>query len=76
MADLSKVEEGLGHTQLVEQDDRKGSANGIKKEKDLERSEVQDEQKEEQQRQELLQQKSKRIATLDAFRGLTIVVSV
>lgn len=77
MADLRIVEEGLGRTQLVEQeqDDGKDSENGINKEKGLERSEVQDEQKGELQLQQLLQQKSKRVATLDAFRGLTVVVS-
>lgn len=76
MADLRIVEEGLGRTQLVEQeqDDGKDSENGINKEKGLE-SEVQDEQKGELQLQQLLQQKSKRVATLDAFRGLTVVVS-
>ncbi|GAY63127.1 hypothetical protein CUMW_223130 [Citrus unshiu] len=70
MADLRIVEEGLGRTQLVEQeqDDGKDSENGINKEKELERSEVQDEQKGELQLQQLLQQKSKRVATLDAFR--------
>ncbi|GAY63125.1 hypothetical protein CUMW_223130 [Citrus unshiu] len=59
MADLRIVEEGLGRTQLVEQeqDDGKDSENGINKEKELERSEVQDEQKGELQLQQLLQQK-------------------
>ncbi|KDO44453.1 hypothetical protein CISIN_1g0107911mg, partial [Citrus sinensis] len=78
MADLRIVEEGLGRTQLVEQeqDDGKDSENGINKEKGLERSEVQDEQKGELQLQQLLQQKSKRVATLDAFRGLTVVLMI
>lgn len=54
-----RVEEGFGHTPLVKDEDR-GSKdiNGL-----------------DQKEQTLVQpQKTKRVATLDAFRGLTIVV--
>lgn len=88
MEDATRLEEGLGHTPLANKDDKNGhisekvdktdDGNGISYEKE-ERSAVLDQlveqNGEDDDQQPLVKQKSKRVATLDAFRGLTIVVS-
>ncbi|KAJ0088687.1 hypothetical protein Patl1_32217 [Pistacia atlantica] len=77
MADPRRVEEGLGHAPLVHEDDKSNVGDGIKNEKEIERSIViQDEPVEQKEEQSLVKQKSKRVATLDAFRGLTIVLMI
>ncbi|KAJ0028466.1 hypothetical protein Pint_35726 [Pistacia integerrima] len=81
MADPRRVEEGLGYLPLVHEDDSKDDksnvGDGIKNEKEIERSIViQDEPVEQKEEQSLVKQKSKRVATLDAFRGLTIVLMI
>ncbi|KAK3036374.1 hypothetical protein RJ639_032143, partial [Escallonia herrerae] len=83
MDDPRRVEEGLGHTPLVKEGDNNhgkkeakvDDADSIEKEKE-ERSGVSNQAEERKGEQPLIKQKSKRVATLDAFRGLTIVVMI
>ncbi|XP_058083170.1 uncharacterized protein LOC131231094 [Magnolia sinica] len=76
MAEVRRVEEGLGDaTLLTDEEDH---------EKKMKKKEIDDESKErqatpdqdDQDDQPLIKPKSKRIATLDAFRGLTIVLMI
>ncbi|XP_044506060.1 heparan-alpha-glucosaminide N-acetyltransferase-like [Mangifera indica] len=76
MADPRRVEEGLGHEDDSKKDDKSNFEDGIKKEKEIERSIVIQDEAVEQKEEQPLKQKSKRVATLDAFRGLTIVVMI
>lgn len=78
------MEEGLGHTALVANIDdenihlseKGGKTDGGDDNEKEERSAVRDHLAEhEGDRQPVVRQKSKRVATLDAFRGLTIAVS-
>jgi heparan-alpha-glucosaminide N-acetyltransferase len=84
MEDPKRMEEGLGHTALVANIDdenihlseKEGKTDGGDDNEKEERRVVHDHQAErEGDRQPVVKQKSKRVATLDAFRGLTIVVS-
>ena len=70
--DAKRVEEGLGH---VHKEDITEKEDKIEKDESGAAPAQSVEQKGEEQ-PIIKQQKSKRIATLDAFRGLTIVVSV
>lgn len=90
MEEARRVEEGFGHTltpvskkedddkaYMSEKVDRSDGGDCIDHEKGDRRAMVDDqptEQKEEEQ--PLDKQKSKRVAPLDTFRGLTIVVSI
>ncbi|KAK9289390.1 hypothetical protein L1049_007545 [Liquidambar formosana] len=92
MADARRMEEGLGHTplivneedQLSEKVDKKKGGDGIDNEKGERSSAALDQPlvpKAEDpspkgEEQPLIKQKTKRVATLDAFRGLTIVVMI
>lgn len=75
MADPGNMEEGLAaHEQGKEKHDgkvlgKKGADGSIEKEEKV------DEQQNLDQQPVVVKQKTKRVATLDAFRGLTIVVS-
>ncbi|KAK3043046.1 hypothetical protein RJ639_002614 [Escallonia herrerae] len=85
MEDPRRVEEGLGHTPLVKEGDKDNNhgkkeakvedAGSIEKQKE-EKSAVSDQPEEGKEERPLIKQKSKRVATLDAFRGLTIVVMI
>jgi heparan-alpha-glucosaminide N-acetyltransferase len=84
MEDPKRMEEGLGHTALVANIDdenihlseKEGKTDGGDDNEKEERRAVHDHlAKHEGDRQPVVTQKSKRVATLDAFRGLTIVVS-
>ncbi|KAK2981186.1 hypothetical protein RJ640_007120 [Escallonia rubra] len=85
MEDPRRVEEGLGHTPLVKEGDKDNNhgkkeakvedAGSIEKEKEEENA-VSDQPEERKEEQPLIKQKNKRVATLDAFRGLTIVVMI
>ncbi|KAL9362169.1 hypothetical protein Peur_044954 [Populus x canadensis] len=81
MEDPKRMEEGLGHTALVANIDdenihlseKGGKTDGGDDNEKEERRAVHDHQAEhEGDRQLVVKQKSKRVATLDAFRGLTI----
>ncbi|KAG4214840.1 hypothetical protein ERO13_A01G142200v2 [Gossypium hirsutum] len=61
MADPGKMEEGLAHEENME---KKGDKL------------VEQQQQLQEQQQPLVKQKTKRVATLDAFRGLTIVLMI
>ncbi|XVF76369.1 hypothetical protein PTKIN_Ptkin13bG0261000 [Pterospermum kingtungense] len=78
MADPGKMEEGLAHEQGKEKHDGKvmgkkgaGAEDIIENEKE-EKIELQ----QNLEQQPLVKQKTKRVATLDAFRGLTIVLMI
>lgn len=74
MEDPKRMEEGYGHAVSVSREKPKP----IVEEKIEEESKLATETQEETKGDEkpmLVKEKSKRIATLDAFRGLTIVVS-
>lgn len=74
MADVRRVEEGFGNTPLVDKEmhDEKNE-NDHEKEEKVE--EVREQPVEEKGVEEpLVKQKTKRVATLDVFRGLAIVV--
>ncbi|KAJ4848182.1 hypothetical protein Tsubulata_002977 [Turnera subulata] len=86
MEDPKRLEEGFGDTQQVankDQDahlthkvDKAGNGDGIGNEKE-EKSTVHDQLVEvEIKDQPVVKQRSKRIATLDAFRGLTVVLMI
>ncbi|GMJ12082.1 hypothetical protein like AT5G27730 [Hibiscus trionum] len=64
MADPGKMEEGLAAAKVVHEEEDKLV------------EEQRQEQEQQQQQQPLVKQKTKRIATLDAFRGLTIVLMI
>lgn len=72
-ADPKRVEEGLGHTPLVHEEyiHHKDDGDDDRRKTNASVFQPNDESVEVLQ----LQQKSKRVAALDAFRGLTIVVS-
>ncbi|KAI5584863.1 hypothetical protein BDE02_06G109300 [Populus trichocarpa] len=85
MEDPKRMEEGLGHTALVANIDdenihlseKEGKTDGGDDNEKEERRVVHDHQAEhEGDRQPVVTQKSKRVATLDAFRGLTIVLMI
>ncbi|KAK8546297.1 hypothetical protein V6N12_027091 [Hibiscus sabdariffa] len=70
MADPGKMEEGLARSKVAHDIENMGE-----KEDNL----VEEQQRlqlQEQQQQPLVKQKTKRVATLDAFRGLTIVLMI
>ncbi|RVX11900.1 Heparan-alpha-glucosaminide N-acetyltransferase [Vitis vinifera] len=69
--DAKRVEEGLGH---VHKEDISEKADKIEKDESSATPAQSVEQKGEEQ--PLIKQKSKRVATLDAFRGLTIVLMI
>ncbi|KAK8994610.1 hypothetical protein V6N11_045689 [Hibiscus sabdariffa] len=71
MADPGKMEEGLARSKVAHDIENMG-----KKEDSLVEEEQQQLQLQEQQQQPLVKQKTKRVATLDAFRGLTIVLMI
>lgn len=86
MADPGKMEEGLAHEEGAPDQERKDKRDGkVEKEEDGAADRIGNDKEErvattqvEQQNleeQPLVKQKTKRIATLDAFRGLTVVVS-
>ena len=89
MEDPRRVEEGLGHIPLEDYDhEKKKELAKIDDEADRiddddtekegrSRAEQDDQQVKEKDKeaQPLIKEKSKRVATLDAFRGLTIVVN-
>uniref|UniRef100_A0A7N0UUJ7 Heparan-alpha-glucosaminide N-acetyltransferase catalytic domain-containing protein n=1 Tax=Kalanchoe fedtschenkoi TaxID=63787 RepID=A0A7N0UUJ7_KALFE len=80
--DAKRMEEGLAHNPSENVDsDRKGEGGEVgieegKKEGNGAVLEQDAEKKGEEQQQIFIKQKSKRIATLDAFRGLTIVLMI
>ncbi|XP_061965270.1 uncharacterized protein LOC133689429 [Populus nigra] len=85
MEDPKRMEEGLGHTALVANIDdenihlseKAGNTDGGDDNEKEERRAVHDHLAEhEGDRQPVVKQKSKRVATLDAFRGLTIVLMI
>ncbi|XWS66822.1 hypothetical protein CRYUN_Cryun05aG0233900 [Craigia yunnanensis] len=81
MADPRKMEEGLAHAEVAPDEEGKEKRDGKvgKKEGGGDSIEIEKEEKvEEQQLEEkpLVKQKTKRVATLDAFRGLTIVLMI
>ncbi|PIA34320.1 hypothetical protein AQUCO_03800128v1 [Aquilegia coerulea] len=92
MADVRKVEEGLGNTPLIEEEEHNDHHHRkiIKAGKDdkvdniigdhyhNEKTEDPDKSVElkESEKQPLIVQKNKRVATLDVFRGLTIVIMI
>ncbi|XP_059667581.1 uncharacterized protein LOC132313000 [Cornus florida] len=74
MEDPKKVEEGLGHTIVpVKEEKIVEEERGNEKE---ERSASLDQPVEPKDEQPLIKRKTKRVATLDAFRGLTIVLMI
>jgi heparan-alpha-glucosaminide N-acetyltransferase len=89
MEEARRVEEGFGHKPPSKKEDdhdkayisgkvdRSDGGDCIDHEKE-DRGQVLDDQPAEQKAEEqpLVKQKSKRVATLDAFRGLTIVVCI
>ncbi|XP_022766130.1 heparan-alpha-glucosaminide N-acetyltransferase-like [Durio zibethinus] len=80
MADPGKMEEGLVHVEVVPDQECKDKHDGKVEKKegggniDNEKEEKVEEHNLEQQ--PLVKQKTKRVATLDAFRGLTIVLMI
>ena len=80
MADPGKMEEGLVHAEVAPDEEGIKKHDGKVGEKEVGGDSIEKEKEEkveEQQLEEqpLVKQKTKRVATLDAFRGLTIVVS-
>ncbi|KAK8531954.1 hypothetical protein V6N12_053411 [Hibiscus sabdariffa] len=69
MADPGKKEEGLASAKVVREEEDIENM-GKKEDKPVE------EQRQEQEQQPLVKPKTKRVATLDAFRGLTIVLMI
>lgn len=70
-----RVEEGFGHTPLIHEKkepniDAASAATQVHR---VDSNEIPEEQKDEQP---LIKPKTKRIATLDVFRGLTVVVRI
>ncbi|KAF2307432.1 hypothetical protein GH714_028527 [Hevea brasiliensis] len=85
MEDPKRLEEGLGHEnkdrneQFSEKDDKTKGGDGINHEKEETNTVVVVEQKgdhKQLQQQPLVKQKTKRVATLDAFRGLTVALMI
>ncbi|KAK6244664.1 hypothetical protein QUC31_011073 [Theobroma cacao] len=87
MADPGKMEEGLAHEEGAPDQERKDKRDGkVEKEEDGAADRIGNDKEErvatthvEQQNleeQPLVKQKTKRIATLDAFRGLTVVLMI
>ncbi|OMO81815.1 hypothetical protein CCACVL1_12204 [Corchorus capsularis] len=79
MADPGKMEEGFAHdAEVVHQDKHKNDQNSIIIDKEKQEKVATTPQVEEQnlEHQPLVKQKTKRVATLDAFRGLTIVLMI
>ncbi|KAL4323347.1 hypothetical protein GQ457_11G007910 [Hibiscus cannabinus] len=71
MADPGKMEEELASATVVREEEDIESM-GKKEDKPVEEQR----QEQEQEQQPLVKQKTKRVATLDAFRGLTIVLMI
>lgn len=83
MADLRKVEEGLGHTPVInegghdhEKVSKTDDGDRIDHEKEDKGAALDHSVDPKEEEQAVLPQKSKRVATLDVFRGLTIVVMI
>ncbi|KAF9594212.1 hypothetical protein IFM89_028869 [Coptis chinensis] len=85
MADVRRVEEGLGHTPVIEEQVHEKNEKIIKdedhqhenhKEKNGQVHDKLVEPKGEEAEEPVIRQKTKRVATLDAFRGLTIVIMI
>ncbi|KAF5176222.1 Heparan-alpha-glucosaminide n-acetyltransferase [Thalictrum thalictroides] len=86
MADVRRVEEGLGNTPLIEEKEHSHHHHKIKanKDDDIGDDHHNNEKSEEEERvkpveaeeQPLIVLKNKRVATLDVFRGLTIVIMI
>lgn len=84
MEDARRVEEGFGHAPLEKKDRNKDynsekldgtdSGDRIENEKDDKRAVLNQPTEQKVEGQPLVNTKSKRVATMDAFRGLTIVV--
>ena len=84
MEDARRVEEGFGHAPLEKKDHNKAyfsekldgtdSGDRIENEKDNRRAVLNQPTEQNVEEQPQVKPKSKRVATLDAFRGLTIVV--
>ena len=84
MEDARRVEEGFGHAPLEKKDhneayfseklDGTDSGDRIENEKDDRKAVLNQPTEQNVEEQPLVKPKSKRVATLDAFRGLTIVV--
>ncbi|KAK8638948.1 hypothetical protein V6N13_137356 [Hibiscus sabdariffa] len=73
MADPGKMEEGLGSAKVVREEE---DVENMGKKEDKLVEEQRQGQEQEQEQQPLVKQKTKRVATLDAFRGLTIVLMI
>ncbi|XP_021289735.1 heparan-alpha-glucosaminide N-acetyltransferase-like [Herrania umbratica] len=87
MADPGKMEEGLAHAEVAPDQERKDKRDGkVEKEEGVAADRIGNDKEEraataqvEQQNleeQPLVKQKTKRVATLDAFRGLTVALMI